>query len=120
MCNVAVNDIRLNRFKRNWFIVIFANPAIDVSRKSPQHIHTPSNKELLSLRTIKHSEFLLKTEYIVLNFYSNFGRYEHNLLAYERDPRGANCAHEHGLSINVGYITLNIGFAEGLSHLIKI
>ena len=44
----------------------------------------------------------------MLNFYSNLGAYEHNLLAYERDIRGcnlhpgvnllpgANCAHEHG------------------------
>ena len=63
-----------------------------------------------------HSEFLIKNEYLVLNFQSNLRVYEHNLLAYERDIRGckfapgvnllpganlhpgANCAHEHGLS----------------------
>ena len=51
----------------------------------------------------------------MLNFLSNLGAYEHNLLAYEHDIRGckfapgvnlrpdanlhpvANCAHEHGL-----------------------
>ena len=44
----------------------------------------------------------------MLNFESNLGAYEHNLLAHERDIRGANlhpgvnlhpganCAHEHG------------------------
>ena len=44
----------------------------------------------------------------MLNFESNLGVYEHNLLAYKRDirganfhpgvnlPPGANCAHEHG------------------------
>ena len=50
----------------------------------------------------------------MLNLKSNLGRYGHNLLAYERDARGANlhpgvnlllganlhpgakCAHEHG------------------------
>ena len=54
--------------------------------------------------------------YLVLNFKSNLGTYEHDLLAYERDARGrkfasgvnllsgadlhpgANCAHEHGFS----------------------
>ena len=50
--------------------------------------HTPSwkypininrdNKELLSLRTFKHSEFLHRTEYPMLNFKSNLGTYEHN------------------------------------------
>ena len=53
--------------------------------------------------------------YLLLNFKSNLGTYEHDLLAYERDERGckfdpgvnllpganlhpgANCAHEHGL-----------------------
>ena len=53
--------------------------------------------------------------YLVLNFKSNQGTYGHDLLAYERDARGANlhpgvnllpganlhpganCAHEHGL-----------------------
>ena len=45
--------------------------------------------------------------YLVLNFKSNLGTYGHDLLAYERDARGANlhrgvnllpganCAHEH-------------------------
>ena len=41
--------------------------------------------------------------YLVLNFKSNLGTYEHDFLAYERDARGgdlhpgANCAHEHDL-----------------------
>ena len=48
-----------------------------------------------------------KTMKLVLNFKSNLGTYGHDLLAYERDARGANlhtgvnlllganCAHEH-------------------------
>ena len=92
-CDFDVNLYQYYAF-RAWLLyelrinVSDTNHAIDISRKSPEHIHSRSNKELLSLRTIKHSEFLLKTEYIVLNFYSNFGTYEHNLLAYERDQRG--------------------------------
>ena len=58
-----------------------------------------------SPRTFKHSEILHKTMYLVLNFKSNLDlrTYGHDLLAYERDARGANlhpgasCAHEHGL-----------------------
>ena len=38
--------------------------------------------------TFQHNEFLLKTDYIVLNFKSNVGAYGHNLLAYELDVRG--------------------------------
>ena len=58
-----------------------------------------SNKGLLSPRTFTHSELLHKTTYFVLNFKSNLGTYGHDLLAYERDARGANCAHEPGFSV---------------------
>ena len=47
---------------------------------------------LLSLHTFHHNEFLLKTEYLVLNFKSNLGTYGHNLLAYERNARGCKFA----------------------------
>ena len=54
--------------------VSVANPAIDISRKSPQHIHTPSNKELhvLSLRTIKHGEFCSQNGVHCLKFLFKF------------------------------------------------
>ena len=68
-------------------------PAIEISLT---HI-TRSDEGSLSHRTFKHSELLHKTMYLLLNFESNLGTYEHDLLAYERDARGANCAHEHGL-----------------------
>ena len=80
------------------------DPAIEISLT---HI-TRSDKGSVSPRTFKHSELLHKTMYLVLNFKSNLGTYGHDLLAYERDARGANlhpgvnllpganCAHEHG------------------------
>ena len=89
-----------------------SNPAIEISLT---HI-TRSDTGSLSPITFKHSELLHKTMYLVLNFNSNLGTYEHDLLAYERDTRGANlhpgvnlppganlhpganCAHEHGLN----------------------
>ena len=70
---------------------------------------TRSDKGSLSPRTLKHSELLHRTMYLVLNFKSNLGTYGHSLLAYERDARGANlhpganCAHEHGFRDNVLY-----------------
>ena len=90
--------------------------AVEISRKPPPPLTHKRRDytELLSIRTFKHSEFLIKNEYLVLNFLSDLGAYEHNLLAYERDigganlqpgvnllpgailHPGANCAHEHG------------------------
>ena len=80
------------------------HPAIEMSLT---HI-TRSDKGSLSPRTFKHGELLHKTMYLVLNFKSNLGTYGNDLLAYERDARGANlhpgvnlrpganfCAHEH-------------------------
>ena len=76
---------------------------------SSTHIHRDYTEDIQTQR-ISH-----KNEYLVLNFLSNLGAYEHNLLAYERDITGckfapgvnllpganlhpgANCAHEHGL-----------------------
>ena len=43
---------------------------------------TRSDKGSLSPRTFKHSDLLHKTMYLVLNFKSNLGTYEHDLLAY--------------------------------------
>ena len=85
-------------------------PTIKISKT---HI-TRSDKASLSPRTFKHSGLLHKTVYLVLNFKSNLGTHEHDLLAYERGAKGANlhpgvnvlpganlqlvanCAHEHG------------------------
>ena len=75
------------------------HPAIEISLT---HI-TRSDEWSLSHRTFKHSELLHKTVYLLLNFESNLGTYEHDLLAYELLQGGANlhpsanCAHEHGL-----------------------
>ena len=43
------------------------------------------------------------------NFKLNLGTYGHNLLAYERDARGANCAYEHGLSKHVDGVLIISG-----------
>ena len=79
--------------------VLTPHPAIEISLT---HI---ARSDKGSARTFKHSELLHKTMYLVLNFKSNLGTYGHDLLAYERDAKGAklhpgvNCAHEHGLKI---------------------
>ena len=52
------------------------HPAIEISLT----YKNPSNKGLLS----QHSECSHKTEYLFLNFKSNYGLYGHDLLAYER------------------------------------
>ena len=54
------------------------HPATEISLT---HI-TRSDKGSLSPRTFKRSELLHKTMYLVLNFKSNLGTYEHDLLAY--------------------------------------
>ena len=38
------------------------------------------------------SEFLITTEYLVLNLKSNIGTYGHNLLAYEHNASGCKFA----------------------------
>ena len=80
-----------------------AHPAIEVSFK---YINR-GNKGLLSPRTFKHSELLHKTMYLVLNFKSNVGAYEHNFLAYERDAMGCKfapgCRFAPGCKFATGY-----------------
>ena len=88
------------------------------------HIHRDYT-ELLSSRTFQRSEFPLKLEYLVLTFYSNLGAYGHNLLAYERDVRGANlhpsanCAHELNLYISKYAFHINSPFSMGLTMLLR-
>ena len=102
------------------------HPATEISLT---HI-TRRDKRSLSPRTFKHSELPRKTMYLLLNFKSKLGTYEHDLLAYERDARGckfapgckfatgckfapgANCAHEHGLRLTcANIITQNMVIA---------
>ena len=62
---------------RTWLLYewsvngLYMNGAVEISRKPPPlpltHIHRDYT-ELLSIRTFKHSEFLIKNEYLVLNF----------------------------------------------------
>ena len=67
----------------DWSVkVSYTFYAVEISRKPP-----PLSPDTQTQR------ISYKNEYLVLNFQSNLGAYEHNLLAYERDIRGCKFVH---------------------------